>query len=163
MPAAAASAAAVEWASPVVVSQPIPGGHVVAVHPSAGAEVVVRFADDGSVREVTAWAADLALVGLVATSQPGPDAPDTPFGGGPPDGAPTAPPVRVAEVSLTGPVSALYLHPASSSGSWISPEFLVELVAAGAGRAIAAGVRLDPDAGPDVGPAVSGTDGEPPA
>jgi hypothetical protein len=114
----------------VIASRPVPGGHLMVVRTTGDAEVTARFVDDGTVRPITAWCADLALVGLMV----GADEPADP--------APTDT-VQVADVTVIGDVVALYVHGPSASATEVEPDEFVRLVATGAARAITAGVAAE--------------------
>jgi hypothetical protein len=118
------------WTMTSTVSRPVPEGHLVLlVADSDNAAILGRFVDDGSVRDMTDYAADLVLVGLSSQVEA-----DT---SGRPAPAETA---GVAEVELVGCWQGWYVHHPSGTVAPIDEATLLHYVATGAAQAITAGV-----------------------
>jgi hypothetical protein len=122
----------------VFVSQPAPGGHLVVVVVGEDGGVTASFNDDGSVRDITEFAADLAILGLAARDGQGSMADVD-------DGVDAADDVEVASVQVLGSVTGVYVHVPSAAGVEIPSDELARCVAEGMARAVTAGILSTAD------------------
>lgn len=117
------------------VSAVVDGSMVVFRHP-VGGTVRCAFHDDGSVRDVTAFVADLVLIGLFVRSRQLEAA----------EAAGDGERVEVASVELDGPAdaySAIYLHLPSRETAEIAPAEFVDLLTLGIAQQVEQAVVED--------------------
>jgi hypothetical protein len=133
------------------VSRPVSEGHIVLlVAAQDDAAVIGTFADDGSTRDLTRFAADLILLGLGVEVEGSPE----PAGGG----------TCVADVVAHGTWHGWYIHHPTGTIAEIDAPTIARYAALGASQAITAGVaeQLAEDLPDTAAPFASGaaTDGD---